>query len=224
MNSRVARLRQQSLDQKPFLSTERAKLITEFDKTCTEASVPVRRALALLYIMEHKTIHQGEGELIVGERGPCPKGTPTFPELCCHSLEDLEILDTREKISYSVDDEARRAQRDEIIPHWQGRSIRDMIFREMTPGWKDAYEAGIFTEFMEQRAPGHTVLGDVIYHRGLLDLKAEIEASLSHLDFLNDPEAYEKQQELKAMSIAADAIICFAERHAEKAEAPDHRR
>jgi pyruvate formate-lyase/glycerol dehydratase family glycyl radical enzyme len=218
MNDRVACLRQQSLDARPFLSIERAKLMTDFDKSCTETSVPVRRALALQYIMEHKTIYIGDGELIVGERGPRPKGTPSFPELCCHSMEDLEVLDTREKISYSVDEEARGVQRDEVIPHWRGCSIRDMIFREMTQEWKDAYEAGVYTEFMEQRAPGHTVLGDAIYHKGLLGLKAEVQHALDSLDFFNDPQAYERQQELRAMSIAADAVIRFAERHAEKAE------
>lgn len=192
--------------------------MTEFDKNCTELSVPLRRALSLKYLMENKTIYIGDGELIVGERGPSPKGTPSFPELCCHSLQDLDVLNTREKISYKVSEEAFKVQRDEVIPHWQGRSMRDKMFREMTQEWKDAYEAGIYTEFMEQRAPGHTVLGESIYHKGLLDVQAEIHQSLARLDFINDPEAYDKQQELKAMLIAADAVIRFAERHAEIAE------
>ncbi len=168
--------------------------------------------------MEHKEIHIGKDELIVGERGPAPKAAPTFPELCCHSLEDFEVLDSREKIAYSVDDRARQIQRDDVIPYWSGRSIRDLIFAEMTPAWKDAYAAGIFTEFMEQRAPGHTVLGDVIYRKGLRDLKADIELALSRLDDFTDPAATAKRDELRAMAIAADAVIRFAERHAEKAE------
>jgi len=218
MNERVARLRQQSLDEHPWLSIERAALLTEFHQQSTDASVPVRRALALQFILEHKTIHIGDGELIVGERGPAPKGTPTFPELCCHTMEDLEILNSREKISYRVTEDARRIHSELVMPYWRGRSMRDLIFREMSQEWKDAYEAGIFTEFMEQRAPGHTVLGDVVYRKGLLDLKAEVQASLDQLDYFNDPEAYQKEQELKAMAIAADAVICFAERHAEEAE------
>ena len=96
--------------------------------------------------------------------------------------------------------------------------MRDRIFAEMEPAWKDAYEAGIFTEFMEQRSPGHTVLGDVIYRKGLADLQTEVAESLARLDFFNDPEAYDKQQELKAMAVAAGAVIRFAERHAELAE------
>jgi formate C-acetyltransferase len=132
-------------------------------------------------------------------------------------MEDLEILNSRPKISYHVDAEAKTIQREQIIPYWQGRSIRDLIFREMSQEWLDAYEAGIFTEFMEQRAPGHTALGDVIYGKGLLDLKSEVKTSLSRLDFLNDPEAFLKQEELRAMGTAAGAVIRFAERHAEKA-------
>jgi formate C-acetyltransferase len=218
VNERVTRLRQASLEAKPRLSIDRAALITEFYRRDRTASAPVRRALALRYLLENEKIHIGRDELIVGERGPEPKATPTFPELCCHSLEDFQVLSSREKIPYSVDDHARQVQRDEVIPYWQGRSMRDRIFAEMTPEWKDAYEAGIFTEFMEQRAPGHTVLGDVIYRKGLLDLKAEVAGALSRLDPFNDPEASAKRDELRAMAIAADAVIRFAERHAEKAE------
>ena len=218
MNERVRRLRQQSLDTRPRLSIERAALLTAFYRQDRTVSVPIRRARALQYLMEHKEIYIGAGELIVGERGPAPKATPTFPELCCHSLEDFAILDAREKIAYAVDESARRVQEDEIIPYWQGRSMRELIFAEMTPEWQAAYEAGMFTEFMEQRAPGHTVLGDVVYRKGLLDLKADVAAALARLDDLADADASAKRDELRAMAIAADAVIRFAERHAEKAE------
>lgn len=217
MNERVRKLRQASLDAKPWLSRERAELMTEFYRHSRETSAPVRRALAFEYLMENKTIYIGDGELIVGERGPAPKGTPTYPELSCHSIHDLQILNDRKKISFAVDDQTRRAYEDRIIPFWQGRSIRDILFAEMSGEWKKAYEAGVYTEFMEQRAPGHTVADDKIYRRGFLDFKADIERSVQSLDYHNDPEAHNKQKELEAMSICCDAIIRFAERHAEKA-------
>src|SRR5208282_6198116 len=116
MNERVARLRQESLQLKPWLSIERAALITEFYGQCTETSVPLRRALAFQFLMQRKSVSIGAGELIVGERGPSPKATPSFPELCCHSMEDLDVLNTREKISYTVNEEARRIQKDRVIP------------------------------------------------------------------------------------------------------------
>jgi pyruvate-formate lyase len=218
MTQRVERLRRESLDAVPTISAERARLLTEFARQDLGlVSAPVQRALAFRYILERKTIHIGEGELIVGERGPAPKATPTYPEICCHTIEDLEILDTREKTSFGVDDQTKRIYRDEVMPHWQGRTIRELIFREMTPEWLDAYEAGVFTEFMEQRAPGHTVLDDKIYRKGMLDFEQDIERSLEQLDFPGDRDAWAKKEQLEAMRICTQAIIRFAERHAEKA-------
>ena len=219
MNERVARLRRQSLEAAPSISSERAELLTEFYRQ-TEGqmmSAPVRRALAFQYLMEHKTICINEGELIVGEKGPAPKAAPTYPELCCHSLEDLDILDSREKIPFRVSPETRRVYEDTIIPFWRGKTMRERLFAEMTGEWQAAYEAGVFTEFMEQRSPGHTVLDDKIYRKGMLDFKQDIQQSLDTLDYLNDPEAYAKREQLKAMDICADGLIRFAERHAEKA-------
>jgi formate C-acetyltransferase len=219
MTNRVARLRQESLDAVPRISTERAELMTEFYRQdLGPVSAPVRRALAFKHLMENRTIYLGEGELIVGEKGPAPKATPTYPELCCHTLADLDILDSRDKISFAVSPEARRIYEERIIPYWQGKSMRELIFSQMTPEWLAAYEAGIFTEFMEQRSPGHTVLDDKIYHQGFLDFKADIERSLASLDYLADPAAYDKQEELKAMAITVEALIRLAERHAEKTE------
>jgi formate C-acetyltransferase len=218
MSERVTRLRRQSLDARPTLSAERAELLTEFYRQKADLmSAPVRRALAFQYLMEKKTIYIGDGELIVGEKGPAPKATPTYPELCCHSLDDLDILNTREKIPFVVSPEARKVYQETIIPFWRGRTMRELIFREMTDEWKTGYEAGVFTEFMEQRSPGHTVLDGKIYRKGMLDFKRDVQRSLEGLDYLHDPEAYARQEELVAMMICADALIRFAERHAEAA-------
>ncbi len=218
MNERVAKLRQQSLETRPSLSIERAVLVTEaYEKYAGTVSVPVLRALAFKHVMENKTICINDGELIVGERGPAPQAAPTYPELCCHTLEDFDIIDKRDKIAFSVSDEVKKIQSERIIPYWKGKSIRERLFSQMTQEWKDCYYAGIFTEFMEQRAPGHTVADGKIYQKGFLDFKKDIQESLQGIDYLNDPEAYEKQEQLKAMSICADAIIRFAQRHAEKA-------
>ncbi len=219
MNSRIKKLREQSVNTKPFISIERARLLTKFYKSsdAKKVSSPVKRALAFKYIMENKTICINEGELIVGERGPSPRATPTYPEINTHSLKDLDILNSREKTAYSVSSETKETYKKEIIPFWRGQSIRDRIFDEVSDEWKDAYEAGIFTEFMEQRAPGHTVLDNKIYKKGFIDFKKDIRTSMDSLDFLNDLEAYHKKQELKAMDIAADAIMILAKRYSEEA-------
>ena len=219
MNERIKKLREQSLNAVPTLSAERAKLLTAFYKSgeADKVSVPVARAKVFKYLMENKTICINDGELIVGERGEAPKSTPTYPEICIHSEQDLKILNDRDKISFKSDNSVRELFKDEIAPYWNGRSIRDQIFDEMDQEWLDAFKAGVFTEFMEQRAPGHTVLGDKIYKQGLADIKEEIKTAIANLDFYGDPDAYDKKQELEAMLIAADGLIAFARRHAQKA-------
>jgi pyruvate formate-lyase/glycerol dehydratase family glycyl radical enzyme len=218
MNDRIRKLRSESLSAVPYLTDERARIVTEtYNKYSGKVSVPVLRALVFRNIMENKAIDIQDGELIVGERGPKPHAVPTYPELCCHTDEDLRIINDREKISFKVSSKMKEYYAREIRPYWEGRSMRDLIFSNMTEEWKNAYEAGIFTEFMEQRAPGHTVADDKIYKKGFLDFIDDIDESLRNLDYLNDEESFEKEQQLKAMRICAYAIIRLAERYSEKA-------
>lgn len=214
MNDRIALLRRQSIETAPQLDITRARLVTEAYKLYKgTVSVPELRAKAFYHYMEHRPLCINPGELIVGEKGDGPQSAPTFPELCCHTLEDLEVLDSREKISFKVSAEAKRIQAQEIIPFWQGRSMRTRIFNLMDKEWLACYHAGIFTEFMEQRGPGHTVGGDVFYKKGFLVLKEEIQTQLKSLDFLKDMEALQKRDQLRAMAIACDAIILYAQRY-----------
>ncbi|MCL2852847.1 MAG: glycyl radical protein [Defluviitaleaceae bacterium] len=218
MNERVRRLRNQSLQTDPTLSIERAILVTEAYKQYQgKVSLPVLRALALKHLLSNKAIVINDDELIVGERGPKPQAASTFPELCCHTVEDFRVIDKREKIFFRVDEETLRQQEQVIIPFWQGKAMRDLIMDQMTQEWRDCYEAGIYTEFMEQRAPGHTVCDDKVYKNGMRDFKARIARELASLDYIADPAAYEKQEQWKAMDICCDALIIFAKRHAAEA-------
>ena len=218
MNKRIARLREQSFEARPCISAERALLVTEFYmENDGKYSVPVLRALNFKNLCEKKTIYIGNDELIVGERGPFPKSVSTFPELTCHSLEDLKILNSREMTRYAVTDETMGIYEETVIPYWNGRSLRERVFRQVPDQWKRAYTAGTFTEFMEQRAAGHTTLDGIIYRKGMLDFKADIAEALERLDYLADPEAADKGEALKAMDIACDAVIIFGQRHAELA-------
>ena len=224
MTDRIKKLREQSLNAVNCISAERALLVTEFYKSGIDqkVSIPVMRALTLEHILRNKHICINDGELIVGERGPAPKACPTYPEITVHSLEDLEILDSRKKVSFKVDGETKKVYTEQIIPFWNGKSNRDRIMDAMETEWLDSYKAGVFTEFQEQRAPGHTVAGEKIYRKGMLDLIEEIRDARSGIRLLrsarNDKETNEQLEELEAMEIAANAIILFAERCAQSLE------
>ncbi|MCD8293316.1 MAG: formate C-acetyltransferase/glycerol dehydratase family glycyl radical enzyme, partial [Prevotellaceae bacterium] len=219
MNERVRRLRRQSLETPATLTIERALIETAFYKeNYGKMPVCVLRARNFYEICKKKTIYIGPDELIVGERGPVPKAVPTFPELTCHSVEDLHVLDTRSLQPYHISQEDIDTYAREVIPYWKGRTQRERIFGHVSKAWEEAYQAGVFTEFMEQRAGGHTAMDGKMYRRGLLDCKELIARNIAALDYINDPEATDKQQELEAMSISCDAAILFARRHADLAE------
>ncbi len=219
MNERIKRLRQQNFDTPTTLSIERALIETAFYKeNYGTMPIAVLRARNFYEICKKKTLYIGDDELIVGERGPLPKAVPTFPELTCHSVEDLHTLNERELQRYTISQEDIDTYEREVIPYWKGKTQRERIFNHVSKEWEEAYHAGVFTEFMEQRAAGHTAMDGKMYHEGLLDVKARIEKKIGSLDYIYDPEATDKQQELEAMAISCDAAILFAERHAELAE------
>ncbi|WP_288280187.1 trans-4-hydroxy-L-proline dehydratase [uncultured Prevotella sp.] len=219
MNERIRHLRQQNFDTPTTLSIERALIETAFYKeNYGTMPIAILRARNFYEICKKKTIYIGDEELIVGERGPLPKAVPTFPELTCHSVEDLHTLNERELQRYTISQEDIDTYEREVIPYWQGKTQRERIFNHVSKEWEEAYHAGVFTEFMEQRAAGHTAMDGKMYHEGLLDVKARIEKRISELDYIYDPEATDKQQELEAMAISCNAAILFAERHAALAE------
>ncbi len=219
MNERIRILRNESVTTPTTLSIERALIETSFYKQNDgKYSIPMMRAMNFMEICEKKQIYIGDHELIVGERGEKPKAVSTFPELTCHTVEDLRILNSRDQQRYLISEEDIEKYSREVIPYWTGRSQRDRIFNRVPNEWKIAYEAGLFTEFMEQRAPGHTCLDGKIYKKGMIDFKKDIEVSISQLDYFNDPEATDKEEQLRAMSLSCDALIRLGERHAEKAE------
>ena len=218
MNPRIQRLRKLSVETEPSLSIERALHETTFyQENYGKYSIPVLRAMNFLDHCRKKTLYIADDELIVGERGPKPSAVPTFPELTCHSVEDFHVLNSRDQQRYTISEEDIETYAREVIPYWQGKTIRERIFNHVPDEWQAAYEAGLFTEFMEQRAPGHTALDGQIYRKGMLDYKQQIAREIDALDYLNDPEATDKAEELKAMDISCDAVILFAERHADLA-------
>lgn len=219
MTTRIQKLREQSMQAVPALSAERAEYLTDFYTSVKETvSPPVQRAQALAYLLEHKYLWIGDDELIVGERGPEPKATPTYPEICLHSLEDLDILHHRPKVSFRVSPEFRSVYEQRIIPFWKGKTIREQIFSAMEPVWLEAYQAGIFTEFLEQRPPGHTAGGEKIFKTGMRDLIQQIQERLKQPDVQNDSTGMKREQ-LEGMRLAAWAIIRYARRYAEKLDA-----
>ena len=125
MNERIQKLREQSVNAVPHIYMERADLETDaYIKYEGSVSVPEMRALAFKHFMANKTLCINEGELIVGEKGDSPQSAPTFPELCCHTLEDMHVMNDRDLISFKVTEEDLKLQEEKII---SGRIVLSVI-------------------------------------------------------------------------------------------------
>ena len=215
MNKRIEKLREKSVKTQPKLSIERAGIVKDvYEEYFGRVEFPVLRAYTFSEIMKNKKLCLNKGELIVGEKGEGPQIAPTYPELTCYTDDDFKILENRKEVNFTSSKKDRDFYSNNIAGYFNGITMRDKILKNMEKEWLDAYEAGIFTEFMEQRGPGHTVCGDKIYQKGFEDIIRDIDNQIKKLDFLNDKEAFDKKNELEAMKIVSQSIIHYAKRYA----------
>ncbi|MDR1767708.1 MAG: hypothetical protein LBR32_04655, partial [Propionibacteriaceae bacterium] len=215
---RVKRLREISETAKPSISLERALIETEVYRD-HEGKVPppVLRGLFFKRLMAERTLYLGEDELIVGEKGVAPQSAPTFPELCCHTIEDLDNMSRRERVSFAVTEADKQLQRDVIIPFWAERASMAKMNAALPDAWQRLFAAGLFTEFMAQRGPGHTVADGKIYRLGYLDFIDAIDARLAALDYGADMEASHKAAEWQGMRLVCEGMVVLGERYAQLA-------
>ena len=213
---RIKKLRRISVfESEPCISMERAVLLTEaYKKYEGTVSAPVLRGLAFKHIMENRTLYIEKGSIIVGEKGHKPWAAPTFPELCCHTLEDFDNMTQREKVFFHVSEEDKRIQREVIIPYWKDRAMMSKMNKLLPEEWHNLFQAGLYTEFLMQRGPGHTVADGKIYKKGYLDFYCDIQAQIDGLDYNNDLDALDKKEELEGMKLVCEAMIIFGERYA----------
>ena len=141
---RIKRLRRLSHSTQPHLDLERAKIETDVYKEYEgSVSVPVLRALVLKEYFSKKTLYLGDDELLVGEKGKDPQCSPTFPELCCHTIEDMHIMNDRKLVNFTVTEDDLKLQEEEIIPYWKNREIYSYGAKFGAMGWISGLTIGI---------------------------------------------------------------------------------
>ncbi|MCL2779978.1 MAG: formate C-acetyltransferase/glycerol dehydratase family glycyl radical enzyme [Actinomycetia bacterium] len=217
---RTKRLREQSETTRPSLSLERALIETEvYREHEGKVAPPVLRGLFFRELMARRTLHLGEDELIVGEKGTAPQQAPTFPELCCHTVDDFDNMNHRERVGFAVTEDDKRVQAESIIPFWSQRATMTKMMADLPERWHLLFEAGLYTEFMAQRGPGHTVADGKIYRTGYLDFMARIDERLARVDYGRDLLAAQQIAELQGMRLVCEGMVILGERYAALARA-----
>ena len=133
LTDRVLRLKEKSRKAEVWIDPERAQIVTKFySENAGKYSIPVLRARSFRNLMEKKELYLGDDELIVGERGRAPKLIPTFPEIASHSVQDLKVLNSQNRIPYNVSPETMDIYEKEVVPYWEGGALRDKMFSRLS--------------------------------------------------------------------------------------------
>ncbi len=139
-------------------------------------------------------------------------------------------MDKRKINPYRIDKKDRKILLKHILPKWKGKTIIDIIEREVA---KSGYISGNMLDFsaalpannskqilMISMASniafpqGHVILDyETAINKGLLNLKAEVQAQLKNASLTPDAITF-----LRSIDIALDGVIIFAKRLAEKIE------
>lgn len=212
---RVRRLRQEVLTSPWEACIERARCYTEVYKRDAEQPIQIRRALAFRKTLEETPIRIYPGELLVGHRTSKRVGSPLFPEVKPSWIEnELDLFSSRELQQFRVSEEDKAMLRSEILPFWRGKGARDRFSALLPSEAEKALGAGVFVLENEfSNGVGHCSPDyKMVVELGLTGIGSKIEEQLARLD-LSTPEGAERQEFLRAASIACDGMIRFAARY-----------
>ena len=198
---------------------ERAMIVTEMYRENEEKPQIIKRALALKAILSRMGIDLRDDELIVGNQNKDRRGVPLFPEYAVDWIsEQMDTFPTRQGDQFQITEEQKRTLR-EVLPYWQGRSLRDKIKGSLSPFLKEMLGHGVFTnENFTMSAPGHVVPDyDTVLQRGLIAIRGDCKEQMDALD-PRDLSYGDKFNLYHACSLVCDALVEFAHRYAEEAD------
>lgn len=240
---RVQRLRERFLERpqgkRGYLSIWRAKLLTDsYRQTEGEAAI-LRKAKGFKHICEHIPIPYQEDQLLMGDPTAVVPGTEVEPEFFSNwmdrdvfveevnkTMNELDALPLRGVESWIVSDEDAKTLKEYIIPYWRGICQENVIQKQLEENFPEVhFKEGHFVGRASYPGSGmalHHTIADYasVLRKGLRALKEEIQAEMDKIDGSDIPSNYEidRKNVYKAMMIAADAIIAYANRCAGVAE------
>lgn len=226
-----------------YLSIWRAKLMTESYKQ-TEGEVPIlRKAKAFKYVCEHIPIpyskYQSKYQLLLGNPGAYMHGGEIEPEFMTTWLErdifleeleetmkEVDALRVRVAEQWIVSDEDLKTLKEEIIPYWHGICHQLYVEKQLEEhfpyvNWKGGHFPGRTSHPLIGWGTSHTIADYAsVLRRGLRGLKEEIRVEMDKIDGSDIPSnsEFDRKSVYKAMLIAADAIIIYANRCADLAD------
>lgn len=225
---RVYRILDSFSGTKPQIDIERGKYFTESMKQTEGELLTLRWAKALKHIAENITVYIDDDTLIVGRGGKKGRYGLIYPELDGNMM-DVVIHDLADRVESGFDltDEEMRVIVEEICPYWRDKAFWDDLYKALPKETRDitynpqnpVESRHILDETASYRSSIQWVPDyEKVLTRGFHSLKEEALEKLEKLDPMNVLDTMEKKPFLEAMVTVCDAIVLWANRHADKAE------
>ncbi len=210
------------LKQVPTISIHRARVITEMDKAHPGLPRIVLRAKAFRRCCETAPLLIQDYELVVGAPNGMPRAGAFSPDISWRWLRDeLDTIGSRPQDPFHISEADKAILREEIFPHWQGRSVDEhceALYREAGV-WELSAES--FVSDCSYHAlngggdsnPGYDV---ILMKKGMLDIQQEARERLAALDYVN-PDDLDRIYFYKAVIDTTEGVVIYARRMAEHA-------
>lgn len=196
------------------LDLQRSRLMTESFKETEGQAMVIRRAKALANLLDKMDIFIRDHERIVGYQTSDPNGIYHPIDQNWKSVQRL----VNSEAGKTLLDEAGRKELDELCAYWKGKSMSDRHQETLPEALKKywTYEGTfLWTQLSELGIPDY----ESLFKTGL---KGRIEAAqerLREIDCTIPVDYVEQKEFLEAVVIALEAVIRFAGRYAELAQA-----
>ncbi|MFT5701286.1 MAG: pyruvate formate-lyase/glycerol dehydratase family glycyl radical enzyme [Desulforhopalus sp.] len=220
---RLAALRKLSFDSKPAICVERARYITRYlqKHDLPEDTPEIRQAKSVRYFLEHKSVDFWDVNLLAGSTTSKPLGAPLFPEFFALYLwPELDTVSTREKNPMTLTAAEADELNFDIFPFWMDRNVIEIaraqfgnqtclqLFENLS--FFLAGKAGCISHAVPLYSP-------MLEHglEGLIEMAVtqenQLTSDISH-------EALQKRDFYRAIQIALQGIMVYAEHLAEETE------
>lgn len=148
-----------SLFAKPrVIDLERALLYQEsYEQTQGEPAI-LRRAKALVHLMENHEIVIDEHDLFAGNRTREPRAGVLSPEMSPYwILDELDQFPVRPQDRFEMSEADKTLYRDQVYPFWAGQSLNDWYRAHLDPQVAEAQTTKVFAVAQTDKGQGHII-------------------------------------------------------------------
>lgn len=211
---------------KPQIDIERGLYFTQSFQKTEGQPLNLRWAKALYHYAENATVYIEPGQLLVGRSGKLGRYGILYPELDGDILGDaIEKLPGRETSPFDISEEDAKIVKEQIQPYWVGKTYHNDLQKALPEETlrltynEDGSSRFIVNETSSFRSSIQWVHDyEIVLEKGFDGIKQETLERLAALDEDSAVDQLEKRPFLEATILTCDAIVLWANRHADLAE------